>query len=213
MDHKNNLKTRFSMSVAGCISALLFFSACVPATPDPPPPPPPVSVLPDTALPVPNATKPLLPMEKEIFDDVNAERVARGLPAYRWDANLSLSASQWNQTMSSTGTFAHSNLQLLFNSAPYNQYGGLGENIYKAQSVLVTSGMIHVAWMRSNGHRKNVLSPAFDSLGVAVLCVNGITFATEHFGRQVQSSLPPVGSGGVPSADPIVINGQSGSYC
>lgn len=209
MSTKNNLKTRFVTLVAGCASALFFFSACVPPAPAPPAP----TSLPGSALPTPSATKPLLSMEQEIFDDVNAERIARGLPALRWDRNLSLSASQWNQTMSSTGIFAHSNLQLLFSSPPYDQYGGLGENIYKAQSVLVTSGMIHVAWTRSNGHRKNVLSPAFDSLGVAVLCVNGITFATEHFGRQAQSSLPPVGSGGVPAAEPIVINGQSGSYC
>ena len=149
----------------------------------------------------------------EILADVNKERGARGLPALNWNSQLSTVAAEWNQNMYNTGVFQHRNLNLLFNDSAFGHYGGLGENIFKGSGASFTSGAIHVAWMRSDGHRKNVLSPGFDSVGIAVLCIGGTTWATQNFGREMNSSLPAIGTGGTPPADPITVSSSSGSTC
>lgn len=149
----------------------------------------------------------------EILADVNAERGARGLPPLSWNSQLSMVAAEWNQNMYNTGQFQHRNLNLLFNDPAFSHYGGLGENIFKGSGAAFTSGAIHVAWMKSDGHRKNVLSPGFDSVGIAILCIGGTTWATENFGRETGSTLPAIGTGGTPPVDPITISSSIGSTC
>ena len=67
-------------------------------------------------------------------------------------------------------------------------YSTVGENLaegyFSAQDV-------HIAWMNSEGHRENILSPDFEEIGVAVLEINkdGYTsfLSVQHFGAEFTS--------------------------
>lgn len=201
------MRTRIVRTLIGATSALLLVSSCnqvLGAN---------VAGAPAAAAPAPATAAAVPAVAQEILNDVNAERSSRGLPALKWNPQLADVAAQWNQNMNNTGAFQHRNLNLLFDDPAFGHYGGLGENIFKGSGASFSSGAIHVAWMRSDGHRKNVLSPGFDSIGISVLCVNGTTWATQNFGRESGSKLPTIGTGGTPPVDPIVTPSEGGSTC
>jgi len=60
---------------------------------------------------------------------------------------------------------------------------GLGENILVGPNTM-SGGAMEDAWMNSPGHRANILSPNFDSIGIAVgWSPDGRIWATQNFGR------------------------------
>ncbi len=77
--------------------------------------------LPAPSAPTPNAAN-ISGMAKEIFDDVNSDRAARGLPALNWNPQLAEVAGSWNSTMFQTGSFKHRNLNLLFNDSAFDHF-------------------------------------------------------------------------------------------
>lgn len=144
---------------------------------------------------------------QDMFARVNAERGARGLRALNWDNGLASNARNWSVNMSANNNFAHSNLYPLlerFQTAAENiGVGGRG----------TTSGALHVAWMRSTGHRVNLLAPNLDVIGIGVFCApDGRLWATQQFGRNVNSSLPS-GFGPTPAQDPITRGDGGGPTC
>ena len=143
----------------------------------------------------------------DIFNRANAERAARGLRALTWDSALAANARNWSVSMSANNNFAHSNIYPLlqrFQTAAENiGVGGRG----------TTSGVLHNAWMRSTGHRVNLLAPNLDVIGVGVFCgPDGRLWATQQYGRYVNSSLPS-GFGPTPSQDPITRGDSGGLSC
>lgn len=69
----------------------------------------------------------------------------------------------------------------------------------------------HVGWMRSDGHRANIVDADFDAVGIGVVCRDdGSMWATEIFGvtRIATPGHPPVST----AADPIVADGR-GPVC
>jgi uncharacterized protein YkwD/ribosomal protein L24E len=143
----------------------------------------------------------------DIFARANAERGARGLRALTWDNGLAQSARNWSVSMSANNNFAHSNIYPLlqrFQTAAENiGVGGRG----------TTSGALHVAWMRSTGHRVNLLAPNLDAIGIGAFCgPDGRLWVTQQFGRYVNSSLPS-GFGSTPAQDPITRGDGGGPTC
>jgi uncharacterized protein YkwD len=143
----------------------------------------------------------------DIFNRANSERAARGLRALTWDDGLAQNARNWSVSMSANNNFAHSNIYPLlqrFQTAAENiGVGGGG----------TTSAMLHNAWMRSTGHRVNLLAPNLDVVGVGVFCgPDGRLWATQQYGRYVNSSLPS-GFGATPSQDPITRGDGGGHAC
>ena len=49
-----------------------------------------------------------------------------------------------------------------------NDGWSLGENLAWGSGELGTARGIHEAWMRSNGHRANILNPDFRELGIGI---------------------------------------------
>ena len=91
----------------------------------------------------------------------------------------------------------HSNIGALLGPFDY-----VGENIATG-SRGVSAGALHVAWMHSQEHRDNILSPGFQSVGIGVYCSpNGSIWATTEFGRPSSAGQPPAYNGGTP-ANPI----------
>ena len=136
---------------------------------------------------------------RDIFLRANAERVARGIRPLEWDDKLADHASDWSAEMARTG-FRHSDLTPLISGSP-PRFIMVGENIAWGRGEGVTSDTMHSMWMRSDGHRTNMLAPGFEALGVGVACgADGSMWATQSFGRYWSSGpgpaspTPPAGS-------------------
>jgi len=143
----------------------------------------------------------------EYFARLNEERAARGLHALAWDGGLADHARAWSVEMQASNSFRHSNLNPLLGT-----YSAAAENIARGGRG-VTAGAVHLAWMKSDGHRHNILAPNLDVIGIGVYCApDGSLWATQQFGR-LQGSSRPSGFGSVPPTDPIVRPDTGGATC
>jgi uncharacterized protein YkwD len=140
----------------------------------------------------PKCAGPSNPIARDLLNRINAERAARGLAPLQWDAGLANYAQAWSVEMSHGGLgspppgFHHSNIQNLLGDG---HLSWVGENIAYWQGAGGTSGRLHSMWMQSQGHRDNILSTAYNSVGIGVYCSGGVIWATQNFGRA--STLGP----------------------
>jgi hypothetical protein len=111
----------------------------------------------------------------DIFLRVNDERATRGLPALVWHDGLADRARRWSEEMIRTG-YRHSDPE--FRDHP--DFAATSENIYMSPR---DAQEAHVGWMRSDGHRDNLLQPGLQAAGIGVVCRNdGTMWATQIFG-------------------------------
>ena len=144
-------------------------------------------------------------IEIDLLTRLNQERRARGLTPLTSDPKLVQFARGWSFTMSATG-FRHSDIRRLFEG----RFNFVGENIAWASGSGATAGNIHTMWMQSTGHRQNMLSAGFDSIGIGVFCgPDGKLWATQNFGHK--SSAGPPTSSGNPPPNPLV-RGDAGIF-
>jgi uncharacterized protein YkwD len=131
------------------------------------------------------AAAPRTVSEQYLFQAANAERVQRGLPALRWDDNLSRAASNHAHEMAARQSISHQ-----YAGEPELEQRGklvgarfstIAENVAMAP----TAVRIHDAWMNSPHHRENLLDPTVDSVAISVLQRNGELYAVEDFDRSV----------------------------
>lgn len=153
-------------------------------------------------------------MEREIFERVNDERRERGLAPVAWDDRLAELARDWSREMADTGQLRHQDLQGALQGGEVEGYASLGENVFSGTGTgSVTAGRIHAGWMRSEGHRGNVLEPGWDRLGVGVVCAeDGSVWATQEFGRTRGADRPPLARE-TPPEEPIVRSEPDGPSC
>ena len=151
-------------------------------------------------------------MERAIFERVNAERAERGLAPVAWDDTLAEVARDWSREMAESGRLEHSDLREVQQSDEVSGYVSLGENVFSASGP-VPAGTIHAGWMRSPGHRANILEPGWDRLGVGVVCAeDGTVWATQEFGRTQGAERPPLARE-TPPEQPIVHPEDEGPSC
>jgi len=70
--------------------------------------------------------------------------------------------------------------------ARFGPYGSIGENIMEMNSTALYSAELFAetavaGWMKSPGHRANILDPAFDTSGIGVAVSGNHAFATQVF--------------------------------
>lgn len=141
---------------------------------------------------------------RDVFDRVNRERVARGALPLVWHEDLAELAREWSLHMAIDDAYGHSPLE--FRAHP--DFVGSGENIAMGQTSALE---VHVGWMRSDGHRENILRSAFDAIGVGIVCrADGAMMATQIFGVREAGSTrrPPVET----AVEPIVAT-EGGPSC
>ncbi|MCL6586224.1 MAG: serine protease [Anoxybacillus sp.] len=114
--------------------------------------------------------------EYQIFDLVNAVRLKNHVPLLSWDGKIANTARKHSEDMAKNQYFSHTNLKGL---SPFDRmqadgisFSTAGENIAYGQFNAI---YVHEAWMNSLGHRRNVLDPSFQRLGVGA--------AFDSFGR------------------------------
>ena len=118
----------------------------------------------------------------ELVAVVNKVRADHGLPPFARNGQLDALAADWSAHMASTGVFAHRDLQATIEQPAFSGFRRLGENILRGVCAISAREMVD-AWMNSAGHRDNVLSTVYDTIGIGVVCgPDGRVWATQNFG-------------------------------
>ena len=128
------------------------------------------------------------PFELEVLELVNAERANRGLQPINLSPTLMIAARFKSQSMYDIGYFSHTNpvyghfaniSRQLFNYP----VAGMGENLAFGQQ---TPQAVVAAWMASEGHRNNILNPAWTEMGVGFFNF----YWTQKFGSADTADIP-----------------------
>jgi uncharacterized protein YkwD len=134
-------------------------------------------------------------LAQQLFDQINSDRAAEGLPAYTWNNTLAKGAYQHNVTMTTTSCGLQH--QCPNEPSPCERvtnegitWMNCGENIgytspfpdtWTAIKQNIEGGML-AEKPPDDGHRQNLLSTNFHQIGVAVLIDNkGIAWVAEDF--------------------------------
>ncbi|MGI5998989.1 MAG: CAP domain-containing protein [Lutispora sp.] len=119
--------------------------------------------------------------ERRILELCNAERAKVGAPALKANNDLTKLARMKSKDMIDKGYFSH---QSPTYGSPFDMmrnygisYMYAGENL--AQNT--TADRAFQAWMKSEGHRKNILNPNFTELGVGIASMDGSNMYTQLF--------------------------------
>ncbi|OIK15780.1 sporulation protein [Bacillus sp. MUM 116] len=121
--------------------------------------------------------------EQKVVDLTNQERAKYGLPALKVDLTLSKMAHEKSRDMSANGYFSHTSPTY---GSPFDMmkkygitYNYAGENIAMGQK---TPEEVVKAWMNSEGHRKNILNPNYNYIGVGYVA-DGSYWTQEFVGK------------------------------
>jgi len=124
-------------------------------------------------------------MQSDIVAATNQWRVKLGCATLRLDANIARAARNHSAWMARTGTFSHvgsGNSSFVTRLEATGYRTPLSENIawgYRSGADVVN------AWMKSPGHRANIVNCKAKSVGVgAVYAANGNPYFTQDFGSR-----------------------------
>lgn len=107
--------------------------------------------------------------EQQMVELVNEERVKQGLSALRLEENLAIVARNHSRDMFERRYFSHYSPER--HDVGYRareggvEYTLIGENLAYAPDVTTA----HAGLMNSDGHRKNILDPAWSRIGIGVI--------------------------------------------
>jgi uncharacterized protein YkwD len=121
--------------------------------------------------------------ERQLFNAVNQERKARGLPTLKPDEALATAARTHAQLMAEKGIVSHQlpgepNL-LTRAKAAGAHFTWISENVDEGPNPTA----IHQSFMKSPQHRANILDTDMDSAGIGIAERNGHLFAVEDFSK------------------------------
>ncbi len=123
--------------------------------------------------------------ERQLFESLNRERTAQGLPALQWDNALFKAARHHALLMLNLNMLEHQlpnepGLEARLADAGA-RFSVIAENI----AIGPNPEVIHKGWMNSPGHRKNILDPRLTSVGIAAVRGPGGLFAVQDFSQLV----------------------------
>lgn len=123
------------------------------------------------------------PAADQVVALVNAERTRHGLSPLRSDARLTTAAAQHSAQMAARGAMAHEGIG---DGTPSERLAAAGvprgrsaENVAMGQQ---SPESVVDSWLRSPGHRANILDPKLTRIGVAVAVgADGAPYWTQSF--------------------------------
>ncbi|MDC3415471.1 SafA/ExsA family spore coat assembly protein [Aquibacillus salsiterrae] len=123
-------------------------------------------IYPKQKLTIPNIDE-IKSIENQVIKLTNQERAKYGLPALKQDWQLSRVARYKSQDMRDKGYFSHTSPTY---GSPFTMMTNFGINYTSAAENLArgqqTPQEVVSGWMKSEGHRKNILSPKYTHIGV-----------------------------------------------
>ncbi|MGL4174217.1 MAG: CAP domain-containing protein [Actinomycetota bacterium] len=117
----------------------------------------------------------VLTAEKTFISKINYSRSAKGLRKLAPRGDLTLNARAWAKKMAAGNTLKH-NPSLTYQ---VRNWSWVGENVGVGGNV----SELHTAFMKSPGHRANVLHSKYSEVGVGVAYGNGRMWVVEVFRR------------------------------
>lgn len=123
------------------------------------------------------------PTGLRLFQAINRERAANGLPPLKWDEALANAARQHAQAMAAQKSISHG-----FPGEPSlpsratragARFSWLSENVAAGPS----TENISEQWMHSPNHRANLLDADMDTIGAGAVERNGVVFAVADFSK------------------------------
>ena len=126
-------------------------------------------------------------MEARVLDRVNKARTDKGLAKLRADARLSDVAREYSCRMARDDVFGHTSptggtLRDRVRAAGYT-YAAAGENLAKTVNARYPIERAVQGWLKSEGHRNNIMSPEFTVTGVGVCHRETTYYFTQIFLR------------------------------
>jgi uncharacterized protein YkwD len=115
----------------------------------------------------------------------NQARAEAGAAPLKWDPALAAAARQHCLRMAAAGPISHQYADELDVSGRAKQAGAHFSLIEENVAVGPDPATIHDEWMHSHGHRTNLLNPAVDRVGVAVVASRGTLYAVADYERAV----------------------------
>jgi uncharacterized protein YkwD len=119
----------------------------------------------------------------QLFQAINRERAAYGLPPLKWDEALANAARQHAEVMAAQRSLSHG-----FPGEPSlpsratragARFSWLSENVAAGPN----TENISEQWMESPNHRANLLDADMDTIGAGVAERNGVVFAVADFSK------------------------------
>ena len=127
-------------------------------------------------------------VEQAIYNKVNEERAKAGVPALSYNNTMEKYARIKSQDMGDKNYFSHTDLNGNYITTQMQADGvsdnAWGENIAYIAGITDPTALANqfmTNWMNSEGHKKNILSTNFDSIGVGVYKVGNKVYATQEF--------------------------------
>lgn len=119
--------------------------------------------------------------EQQAVSLLNKDRAANGLPALKANSQLTRLAENYALDMAKRGFFSHNNPE---GQSPFDRmkqagisYKTAGENLAINTSVSAAE----TAFMKSSGHRANILDSSYTEVGIGVVHSNGSVYVVQEF--------------------------------
>ncbi|WP_162257928.1 CAP domain-containing protein, partial [Kitasatospora sp. Root107] len=121
--------------------------------------------------------------QQQVLDLVNTERSQNGCGPVKANSKLQAAAQGHSEDMAARNFFDHTNPdgkgpQPRIEAAGY-RWSTWGENIARGQQ---DAAAVMAAWMKSPGHRANILNCAFTEMGLGTHFASGGPWWTQNFG-------------------------------
>lgn len=116
----------------------------------------------------------------------NQSRAEQGAGKLQWDEGLAAAARDHCLRMAAEGPIAHRYGGEDDLSTRAGKAGAHFDLIEENVAVGPNAAEIHDEWMHSPGHRANLLNPDVNRVGIAVVAVRGVLYATADYARGVQ---------------------------
>ncbi|MFN3652478.1 MAG: CAP domain-containing protein [Armatimonadota bacterium] len=126
-------------------------------------------------------------IEQRILEGINQRRREAGLQPLEPVPQLSQMARRYSRQMARESFYGHvspqgQDLQDRFRQAGLG-YSYIGENLYKSWRIDNPAETAVQGWMKSPGHRQNILRPQFTQTGIGVWREGETVYATQVFRR------------------------------
>ena len=122
----------------------------------------------------------------DIVERANAVRAAQGLSPLRVNSELTRASDAYALELARGGTYSHtgddgSRLDERAEAAGYDGWSRLAENLASGEGAPDATAVV-TGWMRSDGHRQNLLSSRVDDIGVSCAASDGRYWCVAVFG-------------------------------
>jgi len=128
--------------------------------------------------------------DEQIFALANQARAQAGVGRLAWDPALAQAALTHCRRMAMEGPIAHrygGEADVSERAADAGaHFGVIEENV----AIGPTAAAIHDEWMNSPGHRRNLLSPDVDHVGIAVVSARGVLYAVADYSHAAPALSP-----------------------